>query len=272
MKMNKTLLATSIALTMGLAAPAANAAFTALTAGNYTMTITGGCFAFGDCQGLNIGGFGDNTANQATFTATANTVTTRGVGGTIGSGSVGGTNGTIGFSLDGAGSMTITSYAQDSYLNTAGGTFYVDAGGTGGTTGMGGSIDGSGNVAFDPTGREGMAAGFASTLGVLPWNDTKKFAGYDQFTSGTSTNVNKGSTPSFTLTGSALQDDGLGGWTGTIVSAGNINGDNWNGFTNVLFSEVFEIQITAVPVPAAAWLFASGLLGMVGVARRRKSS
>ncbi|MBI5042207.1 MAG: VPLPA-CTERM sorting domain-containing protein, partial [Gammaproteobacteria bacterium] len=26
---------------------------------------------------------------------------------------------------------------------------------------------------------------------------------------------------------------------------------------------------SAVPVPAAAWLFASGLLGLVGVARRR---
>jgi hypothetical protein len=32
-----------------------------------------------------------------------------------------------------------------------------------------------------------------------------------------------------------------------------------------------DVQINAVPVPAAAWLFGSGLLGLVGVARRRKS-
>ena len=277
--MNKTFLATSIALSLGVTAPAANAAFTALAPGDYVMSITGGCFAFGDCTSAAIGGagdFGDNTAGQATTTTTANTVTTRALGSTVGSGSVGGTNGTIEFSLDAGGNMTITSFAQDSYLNTAGGTFWVDALGTPGVSNMGGAIDASGNVAFDPTGREGMAAGFATSLGTLPWNDSKKIGMYDQFTSGTSTNLNKGTTPSFTLTGSALQDDGSGGWTGTIVSAGNINGDNWNGFNNVLFSEVFDISIasasTVIPVPAAAWLFGSGLLGLVGVARRRKRS
>jgi len=28
--------------------------------------------------------------------------------------------------------------------------------------------------------------------------------------------------------------------------------------------------MSAVPVPAAAWLFASGLLGLIGMARRNK--
>ena len=31
-------------------------------------------------------------------------------------------------------------------------------------------------------------------------------------------------------------------------------------------------QVAAVPVPAAVWLFGSGLLGLVGIARRKKRS
>ncbi len=41
----------------------------------------------------------------------------------------------------------------------------------------------------------------------------------------------------------------------------NSNGEYWYGIT--------VGNVTAVPVPAAVWLFGSGLLGLVGVARRR---
>ena len=33
-----------------------------------------------------------------------------------------------------------------------------------------------------------------------------------------------------------------------------------------------EVSVSAIPVPAAVWLFGSGLLGLVGVARRRKAA
>lgn len=33
----------------------------------------------------------------------------------------------------------------------------------------------------------------------------------------------------------------------------------------------FDFQLTGVPVPAAVWLFGSGLLGLVGMARRKKT-
>lgn len=39
-------------------------------------------------------------------------------------------------------------------------------------------------------------------------------------------------------------------------------------FTNISYA-VWEVS--AVPIPAAAWLFGSGLLGLVGVARRKKA-
>ena len=38
------------------------------------------------------------------------------------------------------------------------------------------------------------------------------------------------------------------------------------------FSANFDFQVAAVPVPAAVWLFGSGLLGLVGVARRKKAA
>lgn len=42
-----------------------------------------------------------------------------------------------------------------------------------------------------------------------------------------------------------------------------------NGSTNIAFLEWTESKVSAVPVPAAAWLFCSGLLGIVGMARRK---
>ena len=36
-----------------------------------------------------------------------------------------------------------------------------------------------------------------------------------------------------------------------------------------LFADDFSIGVTAIPVPAAAWLFGSGLIGLIGLARRK---
>ena len=44
-------------------------------------------------------------------------------------------------------------------------------------------------------------------------------------------------------------------------------GDNPESITWLLYRG----DVSAVPVPAAAWLFGSGLLGLIGVARRKKS-
>ncbi len=262
--MNKTLIATGIAL--GLSAGIAQAAFTPLADGSYQMTITGGCFAFGNCQTSGSGTLQDNT--------TANQADASGLGLPYGSGIVGdGLVGVIDFTLTG-GNIGVTTFSQDSYLGTAGGTFYLrsltnDS--------MSGSIDSSGNMTLTPTGRVALATAFASTIGEQPWNidNTSNGLGtglYEAWTTGTSGNRADGTTPGFTLTGAGLQDTGAGVWSGTLVSAGNI-GAAWGDNDNTQYSEVFDINITAaspVPVPAAVWLFGSGLTGLLGVARRRK--
>ena len=43
------------------------------------------------------------------------------------------------------------------------------------------------------------------------------------------------------------------------------------GCTVDAYFDNISVNVEAVPVPAAVWLFGSGLLGLVGVARRRKS-
>jgi hypothetical protein len=268
MSVKKTLIASGMALAMG-ASGSAYAAFTALADGAYTMTITSGCFNFGACT--TAGGPGtivDNTAGQTTVTAAGGPTP-----GTWGSGIAGDSvMGVMNFTMTG-GTMSVTSYSQDSYLATAGGTFALDV--VGGTGSMTGAIDGSGGMNFTPTNRYGIAGSFATTLGHLPWNQNTvanpTIGAWAAFTTGTSTNLNKGTTAAYSQTGSALVDAGAGMWTGTLVSVGNI-GSTWGAFNKTQYTELWDIKITAaaVPVPAAVWMFGSGLLGLVGVARRRK--
>lgn len=55
---------------------------------------------------------------------------------------------------------------------------------------------------------------------------------------------------------------------GTSLLSGNEIALHW-GFT--CQNDVIEGSVSTVPVPPALWLFASGLLGLVGVSRRRKA-
>jgi hypothetical protein len=90
--------------------------------------------------------------------------------------------------------------------------------------------------------------------------------------------------------------DGFGDWTATNEAAVSLNltgspnfilgistdgGTTWSGDTsvssvganayNVTFSDgtVLEVDVRIVPIPAAVWLFGSGILGLVAVGRRR---
>jgi len=70
-------------------------------------------------------------------------------------------------------------------------------------------------------------------------------------------------------------------WSGTEYAPNTNNA--WNFNTNFGYQEdriksssfygwaVRSGDVSAVPVPAAAWLFGSGLIGLLGVARQRRS-
>jgi len=64
-----------------------------------------------------------------------------------------------------------------------------------------------------------------------------------------------------------MVDDGVGGspMTGTATSGFNVNFD----FTSAHLDSVVSAP---VPVPASAWLFGSGVVGLLGVIRKRKTA
>ncbi len=77
---------------------------------------------------------------------------------------------------------------------------------------------------------------------------------------------------SFSLTSLAVLDQkaGLLNLEGTGVLSGDGFDDTnatWTFSTSSLNS--YSMSIAAVPVPAAVWLFGTGLLGLVGIARRK---
>ena len=63
----------------------------------------------------------------------------------------------------------------------------------------------------------------------------------------------------------------------TTYTSTDIDGDGIAGigfidstFASVPFAANFDFSTTTVPIPAAVWLFGSGLLGLIGMARRKK--
>ncbi len=57
-------------------------------------------------------------------------------------------------------------------------------------------------------------------------------------------------------------------WT-FIMSSGSQQSNNKDGSYNAW--AVYDGDVSAVPIPSAVWLFGSGLIGLIGIARRKKS-
>ena len=176
--------------------------------------------------------------------------------GTYGSSKLGDGAGSWDMTVSG-GTFTTSNFQVDAILTTAGGTF-VQYG-----TITGGTIDQtSGAITLDPTGRLGaVGAGVYNAA----WNISSTATAYTQFTTGSSTNVDG------TLTGHGIAANGDGTYNVILVSASDV-GTAWGSFSTTPYVEAWNVNLAPVPIPAAAWLFGSGLIGLVGIARRKKSS
>jgi hypothetical protein len=173
-------------------------------------------------------------------------------------------------------------------------TFFLGIGtAQAGTVGMSGSWDFEGMVtAYDSAGNllpdwAAMEGSFNFTTGYVNLYDPNivcTFFGYCPAMNGTVSDNGDGTYDSdmtvywsfSSFPAPFLWDiTDLGDGTATLFTLdGDDNGIPGTAMTEAPFlgiSLVLEGTLTAVPVPAAVWLFGSGLIGLIGIATRKKS-
>lgn len=224
---------------------------------------TGGisCFNFGNCD--STGGSSKVTDNDLTALG-------------YGSGILDGWSAVISIKADATGDgFSVNSFNQDAYIGTAQGTFALFADDI---SNMSGTLDVFGNMTFDATGRMGIGTFTGAAIGTQPWNLDTAAAGdgtgtQDIWTTGTQTANAAFGNSVFSLTGIPVTGNDDAGFSGQLIAAGNMGAD-WFGFEGTQYSERYELDIintSVVPIPAAMWLFGSGLLVLTGISRRKKA-
>ena len=120
-----------------------------------------------------------------------------------------------------------------------------------------------GPVATYTAATDGVSSGFTPVTGELTGSDlTLDLNSWTAYWNGTS--FNQGAS------GVATTVDASGNFTASWTAL--VVGGAFNGQTGSWSITGTTDAPPAVPVPAAVWLFGSGLLGLVGVARRKKAA
>lgn len=282
--MKKTLIASSVALTLGMAANAAQASLVQNVFGANTWSTDRANFTMLTSSGTIVGGTNDvNMHWDGNAYSASSDYTGPGSAANVTASSTTPFNAAVWTAHD------IQVFTAGSYtFNTT-----LDGGPNSSTPGFANALGGSGTMsATVPTGDLGMHM-------LFDWNGTRNIdvfvvaAGNSMFGAGKvySTNATAFGSNNCTTTVKNCLWDGPG-WVGGNAANrplpsqlwmmasidGNADGvmgipmqdGPFTGF-NANFNATMTATPAAVPVPAAVWLFGSGLLGLVGVARRKKA-
>jgi len=270
MNVKKTALTAAMSAVIGFTATGASAdVYTLSWDGLFTMINAGGTDALvnGDASANAYYGRRTNVGGTMSFdTATG-----------------AGTGDMVPFSFFGSGTATASGISFQAVGDGAGGAGPLVLGNLGftwnGTVGIPTSIVLDGSGFFGAVGGGLTTSDTVAGVGALPATDGFLFnfgkSSYTlpigaapmattTFNTTTIPGSDIGTNPSGTL---PFSDDGIGG---SPMVAGPFPGFNAN--FDITSIHVDNIDTGVIPVPAAVWLFGSGLLGLVGVARRRKKA
>jgi len=122
-------------------------------------------------------------------------------------------------------------------------------------------------VFFNNNGNHRTSAGLTVAADDGAGNATLDMSGWRVFWNNVEINMGTGAAATVTCGNTCEVGD-----TYVLDYSAIVPDDGTTNFGNVGYALHLEGTVSAVPVPAAVWLFGSGLVGLAGIARRRKTA